>query len=279
MKRCAVRNLFTNNRTFPMINFSANLSMLFTELPLLDRFEAAKNAGFSAVEIQFPYSESIDALRAKLDETGVQLVLFNVDADDLLHGGEGLAAVPEKRERFKSALAQTVDYVKALQPKVINVLPGRCANPSRLNDYLKTFTVNLQLAADTLAPLGVNTVFEAINTIDMPGFIIHSGAQMLDWLERLNHPNILLQVDTYHLSMMNEAPEALIRRHSEAIGHIQFADNPGRGQPGTGDIDFKRLFDTIRNSGYSGWTGAEYRPVGRTLDSLDWYEQFRTQLV
>ncbi|CCE24571.1 hydroxypyruvate isomerase family protein [Methylotuvimicrobium alcaliphilum] len=260
-----------------MINFSANLSMLFTELPLLDRFDAAKNAGFSAAEIQFPYSESIDALRAKLDETGLQLVLFNVDADDLLQGGEGLAAVPEKRERFKAALTQTVDYIEALQPKAVNVLPGRCMNPRRLDDYLQTFGENLSLAADTFAPFGVSAIFEAINTIDMPGFIIHSGAQMLDWLERLNHPNLLLQVDIYHLSMMNEDPEAFIRLHPETIGHIQFADTPGRGQPGTGNIDFNRLFDTIRNSGYSGWTGAEYRPVGPTLDSLDWLEQFQTK--
>lgn len=260
-----------------MINFSANLSMLFTELPLLDRFEAAQQAGFSAVEIQFPYSESIDALRAKLDETGLQLVLFNIDADDLLQGGEGLAAVPEKRVQFKAALNQAIDYIKVLQPKSINVLPGRCANPDRLGDYLRTFADNLYLTADTLAPLGVTTLFEAINTIDMPGFIIHSGAQMLEWLERLNHPNLLLQVDIYHLSMMNEDPEAFISQHPETIGHIQFADNPGRGQPGTGNIDFEPMFNEIQKSGYSGWLGAEYKPVGSTFDSLGWFKPFQTK--
>lgn len=260
-----------------MIEFSANLSMLFTEVPLLERFKAARKAGFRAVEMQFPYSESIEAIRSKLDETGLKLVLFNVDADDLLQGGEGLAAVPEKKERFKAALKQAADYMTVLKPESVNVLPGRCRDPNRLGDYLKTFEENLLLAAETFAPLGVKTVFEAINTTDMPGFIVHSGEQMLDLLERLHHPNIFLQVDIYHFSKMGEDPETFIRQHSARIGHIQFADNPGRGQPGTGSIDFNRMFASIQESGYSAWVGAEYKPVGDTIDSLNWLNQFQSK--
>ena len=262
-----------------MIRFSANLSMLFTEVPLLERFERAKEAGFNAVEIQFPYGERSEAIRAKLDRTGLKLALFNIDADDLLQGGEGLASVPEKRGRFMAALKQAVDYSEALEPGAINVLPGRCLDPNRLGDYMKTFEENLMLTADTFAPLGIKTLFEAINTTDMPAFIIHSGAQMLALLDRLRHPNLFMQVDVYHLAMAGEDFEALIMHHASSIGHIQFADCPDRGQPGSGSIDFRRLFSAISSSGYSGWVGAEYKPVGDTLNSLNWLDTFQTKTL
>ena len=143
-------------------------------------FEAAKQAGFNAVEIQFPYELSATAIKDKLDEYDLKLVLFNVAAADLLQGGEGLACVPEKRDQFKDAVAQTVDYAKLLKPEAINVLPGRCLDNSRLEQYLETFKENLRFAVEAFSPLGIKTVFEAINTHDMPGFIIHNGAQMLE---------------------------------------------------------------------------------------------------
>ncbi|GAB4269745.1 MAG: TIM barrel protein [Methylomicrobium sp.] len=262
-----------------MIKFSANLSLLFTEVPLLERFDSAKEAGFQAVEIQFPYHEHIDTIRAKLDQTGLKLVLFNVDADDLLSGGEGLAAVPEKRDRFKVALQQAVDYAEALQPEVINVLPGRCLNPKYLDAYQKTYAENLLLAADTFGQLGIKTVFEAINPIDMPGFIIYNGKQMLALLDRLRHPNLSMQVDIYHFAMNGEGENIgdFIANHTSSIGHIQFADCPGRGQPGTGHIDFQQLFNSIAKSSYKGWIGAEYKPVGHTLSSLSWLDPFQSE--
>lgn len=253
-----------------MLNFTANLSLLFTEVPLIDRFKAAKQAGFEAVEIQFPYQLSAAAIKNELDAYGLKLVLFNVDAADLLQGGEGLACVPEMRGQFKQAVAQTVDYAKLLKPEAINVLPGRCLDDSRLGQYLETFKENLCYAVDAFAPLGIKTVFEAINNHDMPGFIIHSGAQMLGLLKQLDRPGLLLQYDIYHMQMMGENPEEFIAEHADKIGHIQFADCPGRGQPGTGRIDFGRIFTAIGNSGYTGWVGAEYKPVGNTGDSLAW---------
>jgi hydroxypyruvate isomerase len=253
-----------------MLNFTANLSLLFTEAALIDRFKAAKQAGFNAVEIQFPYELSAAAIKDQLDEYGLKLVLFNVAAADLLQGGEGLSCVPERRGQFKDALAQTVDYAQLLQPEVINVLPGRCLDNSRLEQYLDTFKENLGYAVEAFAPLGINTVFEAINTHDMPGFIIHSEAQMLDVLDQLNRPELMMQYDIYHMQMMGENPEAFIAEHAGQIGHIQFADCPGRGQPGTGRIDFDRMFSVIERSGYSGWVGAEYKPIGTTQESLDW---------
>jgi hydroxypyruvate isomerase len=261
-----------------MLNFTANLSLLFTEAPLIERFKAARQAGFDAVEIQFPYELSAITIKNKLDEYDLKLVLFNVAAADLLQGGEGLACVPEKRDQFRQAIAQTVEYAKLLKPEAINVLPGRCLDKTRLKHYLQTFNDNLCYAIEAFSPLGIKTVFEAINTHDMPGFIIHSAAQMLDVFNQLNQPGLLLQYDIYHMQMMGEKPEEFIAEYADKIGHIQFADCPGRGQPGTGRIDFDRVFSAIEHSTYSGWVGAEYKPVGTTTDSLTWlrnstYEQ------
>ena len=253
-----------------MLNFSANLSLLFTEVDLIDRFKAAKNAGFKAVEIQFPYSLSAEIIKNTLEEQQLKLVLFNVDADDLLQGGEGLACVPEKQAQFRQAIAETLVYAKLLKPEAINVLPGRCFNEQRKQDYLKTFKENLIFAVESFALLGIKTVFEAINSHDMPGFIIHNGQQMLDILDELNHPKLFMQYDIYHAQMMGDEPDEFIARHANKIGHIQFADCPGRGQPGTGHINFERIFQAIEKSGYSGWVGAEYNPVGTTSESLDW---------
>ncbi|MFA6053241.1 MAG: TIM barrel protein [Methylobacter sp.] len=253
-----------------MLKFTANLSLLFNEVELIDRFKAARQQGFDAVEIQFPYSLSAETLHDTLDKQQLKLVLFNVDAADLLQGGEGLACVPEKRDQFRQAVAQTVEYAELLKPEAINVLPGRCLNESRLPEYLETFKENLRFAAEAFSPLGIKTVFEAVNTHDMPGFIIHSGSQMLAILDQLNQSNLFMQYDIYHMQMMGEKPEQFIAEHAGQIGHIQFADCPGRGQPGTGKIDFRRVFSAIETSAYTGWVGAEYKPVGATADSLDW---------
>ena len=258
-----------------MLRFSANLSMLFTELPLLQRFRAARQAGFTAVEIQFPYELSIEQLQAVLQENALKLVLFNVDADTLLQGGEGLSAVPKKQPQFKQAVKQSLAYAEVLQPEFINVLPGRCLNPARLIEYQQTFLENLQYAADAFADVGVSTLFEAVNSHDMPGFIIDNSQKMLSVLAALNHPHLQLQFDIYHMSRMQEDCVALIQQHINKIGHFQFADCPGRGEPGTGEVRFTELFELIDSSAYQGWLGAEYKPVSSTLASLGWLKTYR----
>lgn len=256
-----------------MLKFSANVSLLFTELDLIGRFKAAKQAGFDGVEIQFPYVLEAKTIKTELEQQQLKLVLFNVAADDLLRGGEGLACVPEKRGQFRLAVAQALDYAQLLKPDVINVLPGRCLDKNRLPDYLATFKENLLYAADAFAQLGVRTVFEAINSRDMPGFIIHNGQQMLAVMAELKHANLSMQYDIYHGVMMGDPAGQFISQHADKIGHIQFADCPGRGQPGSGQIDFAQLFLCIGQSGYSGWLGAEYKPQGMTADSLGWLRQ------
>lgn len=251
--------------------FSANLSLLFTEVELAERFKAAKNAGFNAVEIQFPYSLAATQIQQILTDQQLKLVLFNVDADDLLQGGEGLACVPKKKDLFKYAVEQAVEYAELLHPHLINVLPGRCLDETKTGYYKDTFLHNLEYALAAFSPLGIKTVFEAINTFDMPNFIIHSGTQMLEVLLQLNHRNLFMQYDIYHAHRMGEDFAEFITAHAVKIGHIQFADSPGRGEPGTGEIDFQQLFNLIETSAYQGWVGAEYKPSTTTLNSLNWY--------
>ena len=223
------------------------------------------------LKYNFPIASAQETLKNALEEAQLKLVLFNVDADDLLNGGEGLACVPEKRDQFRQAVAQTLEYAELLKPEVINVLPGRCFNESRKQHYVETFKENLCFAAEAFAPLGIKTVFEAINSHDMPGFIIHNGHQMLDILDQLKRPDVFMQYDIYHMQMMGDKPDEFIARYADKIGHIQFADCPGRGQPGTGQINFKHVFSVIEKSAYSGWVGAEYNPVGTTSESLGWF--------
>jgi hydroxypyruvate isomerase len=260
-----------------MLKFAANLSLLFTELPLIDRFSAAREQGFNGVEIQFPYNLSIKNLQQLLQENDLKLVLFNIAVDDLMQGGEGLASVPEKKALFKIALQQAVEYAKVLKPDAINILAGRCFNIEREEAYLKTFKENLLLAVEQFAPLGIKTVFEAINTKDMPAFLIYSGEQQLEILAELNQPLLFIQYDIYHASKMGENPAEFISQYADKIGHIQFADCPQRGQPNTGDINFDSLFKIIEQSNYQGWLGAEYKPIGGTEHSLLWFNFFRSK--
>jgi len=253
-----------------MLRFSANLSLLFTEYAWPERFKVVRQYGFQAVEIQFPYFMPAEEILKYLNQAGLKLVLFNVAADDLLQGGEGLAAVPEKQLQFRQAVAKAMDYARILQPEAINVLPGRCVQPSRLDSYLSTFKENLNFAAEEFAALCIKTVFEAINIVYMPDFIIYNSQQMLQVLAEVGHPMLAMQYDIYHMAMMAEDCYSFLRQYQDKIGHIQFADSPGRGQPGTGMIDFGTLFTLIQNSAYAGWVGAEYRPVGESVSSLDW---------
>lgn len=255
-----------------MIKFSANLSMLFTERSLIERFKVAKVCGFEAVEIQFPYESPAEAILEQLKQQHLKLVLFNVGADDLLQGGEGLAAVPEKQEKFAEALEQAIEYAKILKPEFINVLPGCCYDRSRTDNYQQTLIDNLKRAINSFSPLGIKTVFEAVNTFDMPGFLIHSGQQMLTVLAEINHSNLYMQYDIYHMSRMGENVSQFIWDNVDKIGHIQFADCPGRGQPASGQVDFKSIFYVIDHSGYKGWVGAEYHPGGITEESLSWFK-------
>lgn len=253
-----------------MPNFSANLSVLFTEHSLLNRFKAASDCGFKAVEIQFPYDEKAQDLKNAADEAGVEIVLINVPAGDLMQGGNGLACVPGKEQEYQEALDLCVNYAEILQPKCINVLAGREDAREKRHEHHRTFVSNLRYTAETLDMMGITTVFEAVNVHDMPGFLVHHLRDQIEILEEVQHPNVKLQYDVYHMHRMGEHVCENIFEHAHIIGNIQFSDAPGRSQPGTGEIDFNAVFKAIDDSSYSAWTGAEYNPSGSTKDSLSW---------
>ncbi len=256
-----------------MPKFSANLSVLFTENSLLDRFQAAADTGFKAVEIQFPYTEKARDLRTAADEAGVEIVLINVPAGDLLEGGKGLAGIPGKEQEYQETLDQCLSYAEILEPRCINVLAGREEDSEKHHECHRTFVSNLRHTAESLDRLGITTVFEAVNIHDMPGFLVHNLREQIEVLEEVQHPDVMLQYDVYHMHRMGEHVCENIFEHAHIIGHIQFADAPGRGQPGTGEIDFDAVFKAIDDSSFNGWTGAEYNPVSSTHESLGWLEK------
>lgn len=255
-----------------MLKFSANLSMLFTEHPLIERFAAARAAGFDAVEIQFPYELPVEALRAELQKHDLMLVLINIPAGDLMQGGDGLAGVPGRENAFRHAVMDALRYAEALQVPTVNVLAGRQPDGENLVRCLHTLAMNLRYAAETFQSAGITTVMEAINTFDMPRFLLHSVAHMQEMRERVDHPMLKMQFDCYHMQRMGENVAQSLRDNINAIGHIQFADVPGRHEPGTGSMDYPMLFRLLKELPYNGWTGAEYRPSTTTAHTLAWLD-------
>ncbi len=253
------------------LKVAANISLLYPELPFLKRFAAAAADGFQTIEIQFPYDTPAEAIRCELDAQQLTCVLINVPAGDLMSGGRGLACVPERRNDYRIALAQCVEYAKVLKPQRVNVLAGRCSDPDQRTDCLTTLEQNLRLTEQTLQPLGIQTLFEAINTTDMPGFLVSDFEQAVELLQRLSDTDIRMQFDIYHMAMMGEPVLSLLQHSLDKIGHIQFADCPGRHEPGTGDLDFPALFACLAEQNYEGWLAAEYRPGGPTTAGLGWF--------
>lgn len=254
---------------------SANISMLFAERPMAERFAAAAAAGFAGVEIQFPYDKPADVLARAAARAGMPVALFNVPSGDMRAGGPGLACVPGREAEFRAAVAAAARYARALNPANVNVLAGRPPPGVPRDACLGVLASNLRIAAEALLPLGVGVTVEALNSADMPGFLLTTSAAALEAIDRAGHPGITLQYDVYHMHRMEGAVAGTIARLAPRIGHMQFADVPGRGAPGTGTLDFAAIFAAIDRSGYRGWVGAEYRPGGRTEDTLGWLAELR----
>ena len=258
-----------------MLRFSANISMLFTEHVLLDRIAAAADAGFGAVEIQFPYDLAADDLARAKERAGIEVSLFNIGVGNLERGGPGLAAMPGRAADFKNAVAQARDYAEALSPLNVNVLAGRPPAEMGRTRCLHQLTDNLCLAAEVFAEIGVGVTLEAVNTRDRPGYLISTSAEALRMIERAGHPNLGLEHDLYHMQIMEGDLVPTLTRLIGRIGNIQFADTPGRGAPGTGEINFPFVLEAVDRLDYEGWMGAEYVPRGPTADSLGWLDPYR----
>ncbi len=250
-----------------MLKFSANVSLLFRELPLLERFAAAREAGFEAAEIQVPYEVPAASIARAAAEAGLPLVLINAPMGPEL-GAPGMACRREHRAAFRESLDRAAEYAAALRCPCVNVLAGRAA-PAEHETCLRQLIDHLTLAAEVLGHVGARPLLEAINPYDAPNYCVASFALAADILSRCD-PRVGLQFDIYHAARLGLDPAAAFAAHRDGIAHVQFADSPGRHEPGTGSLDFEALFAAIERSGYVGWLGAEYHPSGRTVDSLGW---------
>ncbi len=254
-----------------MLRFSANISMMFAERDWLERPAAAAAAGFGAVEVQFPYDRPADHWKRAINDAGLAVSVINIPVGDMLRGGPGLAATPGREAAFRRAVEEAYDAAAALKPRNVNVLSGYPESHGHDRAAcLMTLAKNLHVAADMMSDIDVGVVVEAVNTVDRPGFFLSTSEQTLEAIDKAAHPNLSLEHDLYHMDIMEGQ---LIERLGEImprIGHIQFADNPGRHEPGTGVIDFQSVFTTIDRLGYNGWVAAEYEPSKMTEETLGW---------
>jgi hydroxypyruvate isomerase len=251
--------------------FAANLTMLFSELPFLDRFAAAKAAGFSGVEYLFPYDFDKADLREQLDEHGLTQVLHNLPAGNWGAGERGIATLPERVDEFRDGVARAIDYAKALDCRQLNCLVGiapRDADPFELNEVL---VGNLRFAADALAKERIRLLVEPINTLDIPGFFLNRTEQAVQLIADVRSSNLFIQYDIYHMQVMEGDIARTVQKHLPRIAHIQLADNPGRNEPGTGEINYPFLFRHLDTIGYRGWVGCEYKPRTTTVEGLGWH--------
>ena len=256
-----------------MPRFAANLSMLFTEAPFLDRFELAARAGFTAVEFLFPYAWPAEEIRQRLAANGLTLILHNLPAGDWDAGERGIACLPERVSEFREGVAKAIGYAKALGVGQLNCLAGKA--PAGVPDALlrQTFVGNLRFAAAELKKAGLRLLIEPVNTFDIPGFYLNRTAQAVSILDEVGADNAFVQYDIYHAQRMEGELAATMQRYLPRIGHVQIADNPGRNEPGTGEINYPFLFAHLDRIGYGGWIGCEYKPAAATEAGLGWRRQ------
>jgi hydroxypyruvate isomerase len=253
-----------------MPRFCANLSMLFTEVDFMDRFDRAAMTGFKAVEYMFPYPFDAQRLADALKINNLKQVLFNLPAGNWDAGERGIAVLPDRRREFEEGVAKAILYAKALDCSLINCLAGLRPPGVPDSEVRDVLASNLRFAADALAQHGIRLLVESLNTRDIPGFYLSRTADVLALMREINHSNIYYQYDVYHMQVMEGNITATIRNNIKSIGHIQIADNPGRHEPGTGEINYPNLFRFIDEAGYTGFIGCEYKPLTTTEEGLGW---------
>lgn len=257
-----------------MLRFCANLSTLFTDRPLLQRFAAAREAGFTAVEIQLPYAEPAEALAQALRDNGLTLQLMNLPAGDWAAGERGMASHPGREAAFREGVALALTYARVLDVPRLHCMAGLRRAGDSDAQARATFVANLRHAAQAFAADGRTLLVEPINAFDMPGYALTTVDDAIGLIADVGAPNLQLQFDLYHQQRMRGELMATLRRHLPHIGHIQIADNPGRGEPGSGEVAWANVLSAIEASGYAGWVGLEYFPLDKgplgTEAGLSW---------
>ena len=256
-----------------MPKFAANLTMLFTEHAFLDRFEAAAKAGFKAVEFLFPYAWTAEEIKQRLDANGLTLVLHNLPAGDWDAGERVIACHPERVSEFRDGGGKAIAYAKVLGVGQLNCLVGKA--PAGVSEDLLRQTVieNLRFAAAELQKAGLRLLIEPINTFDIPDFYLSRTVQAIEILDEVSADNAFVQYDIYHAQRMEGELANTAQKHLARIGHVQLADNPGRNEPGTGEINYAFLFTHLDRIGYDGWIGCEYKPTATTEAGLGWIKR------
>jgi len=257
-----------------MPKFAANLTMMFNEVEFLDRFEAAASAGFKGVEYLFPYDYDKGQLVDLLSKHGLAQVLHNLPAGDWDAGERGIACHPDRVGEFQDGVGKAVEYATMLNCPMVNCLAGIAPKSVASDRIHATLLDNLKFAASKLGEAGVQLLIEPINTIDIPGFYITGTQQGRSIINDTGSLNLFLQQDIYHMQIMEGDLARTIESNLDVIRHMQLADNPGRNEPGTGEINYPFLFGFIDNIDYEGWIGCEYRPAGDTIEGLGWIEPY-----
>ena len=257
-----------------MPKLCANLSMLFNEYEFLDKFERAAAAGFKGVEYLFPYAYSVNSIKQRLMDNQLTQVLFNLPAGDWDAGERGITCHPDRISEFRDGVERAIEYAKALNCNQCNTLAGIVPDNVSYELAEETLIDNLRFAADKLKQHDIKLLAEAINTYDIPGFFLNNSAQSIALINKIESDNLFYQYDIYHMQRMEGEVANTIQRHLQSIGHIQLADNPGRHEPGSGEINYDFLLGFIDKLGYEGWIGAEYIPVNGTEQGLGWLKQY-----
>jgi hydroxypyruvate isomerase len=257
-----------------MPKLAANLSMMFNEVDMMDRFAAAANAGFKGVEYLFPYDNDASEIKEALDANGLEQVLFDFPAGDWAAGERGITIHPDRVSEFQDGVGTACEYAQALGCTRITALAGKVPHGENPIDLSDTLISNLQFAADAAAKVGATVMVEAINTRDIPGFFVHRTNHALQVIDMVDRENVKLQYDIYHMQIMEGDVAIAMETHLDRIGHLQLADNPGRHEPGTGEINYDFLLPYIDQLGYDGWIGCEYAPAGDTVEGLGWTKKY-----
>jgi hydroxypyruvate isomerase len=261
-----------------MPKFAANLSMLYTEQSFIERFAAAAADGFRAVEYVSPYEEAPEGIAAVLARHDLQQALFNLPAGNWSAGERGIACLPDRVVEFQASVATAIEYADALGCRKVNCLAGIAPAGMELDVAEATLVDNLRYAAGRLADAGISLVLEPINTRDIPGYFLTTTDQAERIMDRVGHSNLLIQYDFYHMQIMQGDLVSTFERLQSKIGHVQIADNPGRHEPGTGEINHDFIFRRLDELGYDGWVGCEYKPAAGTSAGLGWLKMLQQRI-
>ena len=253
-----------------MPNLAANLTMMFNEVEFLQRFDAAADAGFKGVEALFPYGYDKNQLSDILNNRNLELVLHNLPPGDWDAGERGIACISDRVGEFQDGVGTAIEYATNLNCKQLNCLSGIAPESANKDIVTETFISNLKFAADALQEKGIRLLIEPINTMDIPGIFLNNTSQAREIMEMVGSNNLWLQYDIYHMQIMEGDITRSIEKHFDVIRHMQLADNPGRHEPGTGEINYPFVFNAIDQMGYDGWIGCEYKPKNGTSQGLGW---------